>query len=292
MGLPSLYGPRARGDYLTGMSERPITTTVLMCHAPIVVPGIASAGRAAPSAASTEAMRQAGEAVARTQPDAVVIVSPHAPRDRHGFLVASDAETRGDFGRFGVPEIGAALPGSPERAALIAAEAEALGLRVATTRLGAVDHGTLVPLWFLAEAGYRGPTVRFALPAFTDHQACETMGRAVAAAARASGERWAFIASGDMSHRLLPDAPAGYAPEARGFDAAVVEAVDAGDLAAIRRIDPALRELAAEDVVDSLDVALGVIGTPSPSHRTLSYEGPYGVGYLIAVLDAADAAAE
>jgi aromatic ring-opening dioxygenase LigB subunit len=272
------------------MKESPITTTVLMCHAPIVVPGIASELRAEASAASTRAMREAASAVVATQPDAVVIVSPHAPRDRRGFLVATDPQTAGDFGRFGAPEVGAALPGSPQRAARIAEAAEGLGVPAGTATLGPLDHGTLVPLWFIAEAGWVGPTIRFALPMFTEHDVCETMGRAVAEAARASGERWAFVASGDLSHRLKPDAPAGYSPDATRFDRAVVEAVDAGDIARVRRIDPALRELAAEDVVDSLDVALGVMGGGEHRHRTLSYEGPYGVGYLVAVLDAGRAA--
>jgi aromatic ring-opening dioxygenase LigB subunit len=267
------------------MEESPITTTVLMCHAPIVVPGIASELRAEASAASTRAMREAARAVVDTRPDAVLIVSPHAPRDQRGFLVAIDPETAGDFGRFGAPEVGAVLPGSPQRAARIAQAAERLGVPVGTATLGPLDHGTLVPLWFIAEAGWTGPTIRFALPMFTEHHVCETMGRAVAEAARVSGERWAFVASGDMSHRLKPDAPAGFSPKASNFDREVVAAVDAGDVAAVRRIDPALRELAAEDVVDSLDVALGVMGSGAHPHRTLSYEGPYGVGYLIAVLD-------
>jgi len=39
------------------------------------------------------------------------------------------------------------------------------------------------------------------------------------------GRRVLFIASGDLSHRLLPDAPAGYHPDAKRFDLKLVEAV-------------------------------------------------------------------
>jgi len=263
-----------------------IPRTVLMCHAPIVVPGISSEARSAPSVDSTRAMSDAARAVCEADPDAVIIVSPHAPRAQDGFLVASDARAEGDFGRFGVPAVGADVPGSPERARAIADAAAGLGVRAEARNLGRVDHGTLVPLWFLKDAGWSGPTVWFALPMFTEHDACEAMGRAVALAAEARGERWAFVASGDMSHRLTRDAPAGYDARAAEFDRAVCDAVRAGDLRRVRAIDPLLRELAAEDVVDSLDVALGVTAGRNTDHRTLSYQGPYGVGYLIAVLDA------
>jgi aromatic ring-opening dioxygenase LigB subunit len=141
-----------------------------------------------------------------------------------------------------------------------------------------------VPLVFLTDAGWRGPTVRIALPYEPTHEACEAMGRAVAAAAGARKERVAFVASGDMSHRLLPGAPSGFDPRAKSFDAAVVRAVEAGDATGVREIDPALRDLAAEDVVDSLDVAIGVMGGADGGHRVLSYEGPFGVGYLVAIL--------
>jgi aromatic ring-opening dioxygenase LigB subunit len=231
-------------------------------------------------------MEAAAARVLAAKPDAVVVVSPHAPRHAHAFLVATDARAEGDFGRFGVPEVGASFPGSPARARAIVEEAQRSAVPAAASPLGTLDHGALVPLWFLAAAGYEGPTVWMALPMHTEHARSEAMGRAIREAAVASGERWAFIASGDMSHRLSPDAPAGFSPRAHEFDEAVCAAVDRGDVAEIRRIASPLRELAAEDVVDSLDVALGVTHHDNRGHETLSYEGPYGVGYLIAVLDA------
>jgi aromatic ring-opening dioxygenase LigB subunit len=268
------------------MAEGAITTSVLMCHAPIVVPGIASESRAEASTASTRAMSDAAAHVCRSEPDAVVIVSPHAPRHERAFLVASDARAAGDFGRFGIAEVGADVPGHPKHAHAITQAARQLGGEVETRNLGRLDHGTLVPLWFLADAGWRGPTMWIALPMRPDHAACEGLGAAIAAAAEAVGQKWAFVASGDMSHRLTPDAPAGYAEEAAAFDQAICDAVGAGDVARIRAIDPELRALAAEDVVDSLDVALGVTGGRNAGHQVLSYQGPYGVGYLVAIIEA------
>jgi AmmeMemoRadiSam system protein A len=49
-------------------------------------------------------------------------------------------------------------------------------------------------------------------------------------------------------------------------------------------VDLDLRELAAEDVVDSCAVAAGAVDYRSDGHRTYGYEGPFGVGYLEALL--------
>jgi aromatic ring-opening dioxygenase LigB subunit len=112
----------------------------------------------------------------------------------------------------------------------------------------------------------------------------ERMGQALARAAEQAGERWIILASGDMSHRLNQNAPAGYHPLAKEFDRSFKARIDAGDLRGACAIDPGLREIAAEDVIDSCAVAAGAVGFRSEGHRTYAYEGPFGVGYMEAVL--------
>src|SRR5688572_4047435 len=100
-----------------------IATAVLMCHAPIVVPGIAPPAEASRCERSTRAMRAAAEIVVAVRPEVVVIVSPHAPRDRDGWSIAADAVVGGDFGRFGSPMLGAAVPFASDAASAIADQA-------------------------------------------------------------------------------------------------------------------------------------------------------------------------
>jgi len=87
-----------------------------------------------------------------------------------------------------------------------------------------------------------------------------------------------------MSHRLKPGAPAGFHPGAKDFDRFVSEHVARGDFARAVAVDDELRELAAEDVIDSLAVAGGAVGYRADGFRFFSYEGPFGVGYLVATL--------
>ena len=110
----------------------------------------------------------------------------------------------------------------------------------------------------------------------------EQLGQAVAAAGQALGRRLAVIASGDMSHRLTRSAPGGFHPDARRFDEAFVALLRKGE--AVDRLDPDLREAAGEDVVDSTRIALAAAGARASGRRVLSYEGPFGVGYGVAIL--------
>jgi len=241
----------------------PVCLAALMCHAPIVVPAVGGVrGRA--GWRTTRAMAEVGERAARCGADRVIVVSPHTPRHR-GRWAARRGRVVGDLGRFGARGAGVDLPGDEI--------ADRLGLAVAHDE--GVDHGALVPLWFLADAGWAGPTTVIALPGGDVD--------AVAFGARLAElpGRTCLIASGDMSHRLIPGAPSGFDARAQAFDDAFVAALRADDWAAARAAEP--RELAAEDVIDSFGVAVGAVGAPTHA-EVLHYEGPWGVGYCEALL--------
>jgi AMMECR1 domain-containing protein/aromatic ring-opening dioxygenase LigB subunit len=255
----------------------PAVVSALMCHAPIVVPDVAGA-RGDSCAQTTAAMRMAARRVVARGSRVAVVVSPHTPRAA-GFTILRGDRVAGDFGDFGAPGLKVDFAAASSlRAKLVDAGACSLGAD--PVRRG-LDHGALVPLWFLAEAGYDGAVLVVAFPRHTTADACDDFGKALANV----DDEFALLASGDCSHRLIPGAPAGFHAQARHFDAALAEAVAAGDDRAVLRIDPELRELAAEDVVDSVMLAASATSFSARGRAVLSYEGPYGVGYLVALLD-------
>jgi MEMO1 family protein len=260
----------------------PIPCAVLMCHAPIVVPDVAG-NRARQCSETTRAMADVATRLRAHAPDVLVIVSPHASRHPTRWGICTQTPLQGNFGRFGADHLGVTLPGAPEAAARLAPQARELRLTTRELVGDALDHGTLVPLYFMSKAGWDGPTLLLA-PPLPGTRTEERMGQAIARSAEAAGERWVVLASGDMSHRLTPGAPSGYHPLAKEFDRTFKSRIDAGDLRGACAVDADLRELAAEDVVDSCKVAAAAVGYRSQGHRTYAYEGPFGVGYLEAVL--------
>lgn len=147
------------------------------------------------------------------------------------------------------------------------------------------DHGALVPLWFLAEAGWTGPTTVVGLPRHPTVEWCRACGLAIGQVVAALGsDLVALVASGDMSHRVLPGAPAGHHPRAVDFDRAMTDLVRRGALDRLASIDPEFRALAAEDAVDTTMIAAASTDDDVRGAEVLSYEHPFGVGYLVAVL--------
>jgi AmmeMemoRadiSam system protein A len=261
-----------------------IVFALLMPHAPVLVPGVGGS-RGGAAAASGCAMREAAERMLRAQPRDVVLISPHSPRKPGAFGLWTGDFIDGSFADFGTPQTAVSLPNDRVLVDAIVEAAHARGVPTWFIPDRHLDHGALVPLWFLGEAGWHGPTVVVSL-AYSGKGRLVQLGEAIEAAARASHRRVAVIASGDMSHRLTSGAPCGYHPQAHLFDETFIRLVRDGDYRTIPGINPELRELAAEDVVDTTIVALAAAQWNASGHEVLHYAGPYGVGYGVAVLSA------
>jgi MEMO1 family protein len=261
----------------------PPRAAVLMCHAPIVIPAIGN-DRAGECETTTEAMRGAAQVLTQCGAETVLVLSPHTPRHRQAFGFVTGETLCGDFRSFGIRGLECRFRADAAAAAAVARQAEQAGLSMAPSQVQNLDHGALVPLWFLQEAEYRGRVAIFGFPWECGNSVSRRFGQAISAAMDDLDRSWALVASGDMSHALKPGAPAGFQPRAHAFDAAVVACVQTGRIEDVAGIDPLLRSLAAEDVVESLEAAHGTLGTDHTGMRCLSYEAPFGVGYLVAVL--------
>lgn len=265
------------------MDAYPPRVAVLMCHAPIVIPPIGQ-DRAEDCAATTEAMQAAAREVVTCGVQTVLVVSPHTPRHRLSWGYATGETLRGDFRTFGIRGLEITLPADEAATAAVVRQAQQAALAMVPTSAQLLDHGALVPLWFLQQAGFKGRIAVFGFPWESGPDDTRRFGQVLAAAMGDLDRTWALVASGDMSHALAQGAPGGFHPRAHTFDEAVVACVRDGRLGAVSDLDPDLRALAAEDVVESLEVAAGALGADQAGRRFLSYEAPFGVGYLVAIL--------
>src|ERR1043166_9496681 len=146
-----------------------------------------------------------------------------------------------------------------------------------------LDHGVAVPLYFLFRNGWAGKVVTLGY-SYLSNEDHVRFGSCIKQAVDQLNRRVAFIASGDLSHRLQSSAPAGYDPRAHVFDEQVVAALRANAPQRISDIDHNLRRLAGECGYRSMLVAIGASSDLPLSCEVLSYEAPFGVGYLVAQL--------
>jgi MEMO1 family protein len=278
--LSYLFRARTAEWCVKEMNTSHIVFAGIAPHPPIMVPEV---GREAIAEVrgSIEAMREFTERIIGSGAETVVIISPHAPLDARAFVAYQESELYGDFANFRAPEARVAAPLDEELLAEIASVAASESFEVAGLRGHELDHGTMVPLYFLQRNGWRGRVVALGYT-FLSNEAHLRFGHCIKRAAEKIGRRVAFVASGDLSHRLKPEAPAGYEPQAHLFDEEIVGSVRTCAPQRIIDIDQNLRKLAGECGYRSLLVALGVTEGASPACEVLHYEAPFGVGYLTA----------
>jgi MEMO1 family protein len=251
-------------------------------HPPVMVPEVGGAS-AEEVRGSVAAMRELTERLKACGAATVVIISPHAPLEERAFVAYDGPQLRGDFANFRAPH--ATVDAELDAELLAALEESAAEEDYGVVRLKgrALDHGTAVPLYFLARNGWAGRAVALGYSFLPDEDHVR-FGACVRRAAVRVGRPVAFIASGDLSHRLKPGAPAGFHPEAHRFDEQVVGAFRDNAPARVAEIDGSLRRLAGECGYRSMLVAFGASVGSEKDCEVLSYEAPFGVGYLVAQL--------
>lgn len=252
-------------------------------HPPIMVPEV-GLGEVRKVEASSEALRALAGDIIDAEPRTIVVMSPHSPVNPDAFLIQSETKMSGSFSQFRAGQVRLEAPGDERLAALIEESATKRGLPIARRGegdpgSGVLDHGVLVPLYFLAPPEYMLVCLSINFLGYREHYA---MGMAMREAVESYGRPVVFIASGDLSHRLTRDAPAGYEKEAHYFDEKIVEIFNDGDFSKLRSLDPRLVALAGECGLRSIFALAGTVDGQSVESEVLSYEGPFGVGYMVA----------
>jgi AmmeMemoRadiSam system protein A/AmmeMemoRadiSam system protein B len=251
-------------------------------HPPIMVPEV---GRESIAGVrdSIEAMTELTERLIASGAATVILISPHAPLEIDSFVVYEGPEVYGDFANFRAPETSVTAPVDEELLTAIGKAAAADGYQLSLLPDTELDHGTAVPLYFLLRNGWHGKVVALGY-SFLSNEDHLRFGACIKRAVEEIKRPVGFIASGDLSHRLSPHAPAGFNPNAHLFDETVVAALRDNNPQAIVDIDYSLRKLAGECGYRSMLVAIGASAGAPLSCEVMNYEAPFGVGYLVAQL--------
>ena len=244
-------------------------------HPPLLIPEVGGNSRAR-VAQTIRAMQELAASIG--DPETVVVISPHSDGYGNSHVVRTSKRLRGDFGRFRRPEAAFAYDNDvPFAELLLALAGDYPKLDLAPDDSDVLDWGVMVPLSFMK------PREIVSLSIVNSYPEHRQLGQLVRRCAEELGRDTLFLASGDLSHALTHDAPAPYDPRGKLFDDEVVLLMESGDFAGLTRIDPILMEGAAECGLRSIIALGGFLGDDAVIEpRVLSYEGPFGVGYMVA----------
>lgn len=254
-------------------------------HPPLIVPSVGR-GEERGIQATIDAYEDVARRVAGHAPDTIILSSPHAPAYYDAFAIAPGDKLEGSMAQFRAPHdrIECALDAEFVQEAVERASEGGLPLSSKAWVGHPMDHAAFVPLRFvnreytdyrLVEVGLSGLSAR-------EHFA---LGQVLARVADDLGRRAVYIASGDLSHKLLDDGPYGYVPEGPVFDEMITKAFADNDLDRMFDFDPDICDAAAECGLRSFEIMAGALDGLAHSGELLSYEGPFGVGYGVAAFE-------
>jgi aromatic ring-opening dioxygenase LigB subunit len=231
-----------------------------------------------------DAFDEVAEDIARLRPETLVVASPHSVMYRDYFHISPGARESGDFGRFGAGEVRFSVHYDEELTVTVSSAADRSGFPAGTIgeRATELDHGTMVPLYFIDRKYTDYCLVRVGLSGLS-LESHRVLGEMIRAQADRLGRRWAFIASGDLSHCQKKDGPYGYRPEGPAYDENIMEVMGSGNFLALTDFDEQLLDNCMECGHRSFTIMGGAFAGIEVESRMLSHEATFGVGYGICI---------
>ena len=250
-------------------------------HPPLIVPEIGR-GEEKKIRNTIDAYDEVAGRIGRLKPDTIVLISPHQTMYVDYFHISPGAGAAGDFGPFGAGQVRLEAAYDTEFVSLLCQYAfgEKLSAGTAGEKDRRLDHGTMVPLYFVNRywTGYRLVRIGLSGLPLTEHY---RLGQYIQSAADALERKTVLIGSGDLSHRLKADGPYGYQKEGPEYDRRIMDVMERGAFGELLEFSEDFCEKAAECGHRSFVIMAGALDGQKIKSERLSYEGPFGVGYGI-----------
>ena len=247
-------------------------------HSPILIPTIGKENQAKLTK-TLKAFDILEEELHRANPDTIIVISPHGEVNNYNFVVNTQSDYKAQLQDFG--DFSTELNFKSDLVFINQLKSQnETKLPIQLTHGDNLDHGFSVPLYFLTRKfkNYRIVPINYAMLNYEMHI---KLGEAIKEACFSLDKRFAIIASGDLSHRLSYHAPVGFSPQAKDFDKKMIQLLKKKNVENILNLDTDLVENAAECGLRSFLILLGVIKNMDYDFQVLSYESPFGVGYLV-----------
>ncbi len=260
-----------------------ITAAYMVPHPPLIVPAVGRGGEK-DIAETTASYERVGQEIAKIAPDTIVIISPHSVMYGDYFHISPGEGAVGSFARFGAPQV--AFEEEYDKEFVVVLESRLYADDFPGGTLGErdreLDHGTMVPLYFIRKYYKGGKIIRIGLSgmSLSDHY---KLGICIKQVAEDLGRNTVIVASGDLSHKLQEYGPYGFNPAGPVYDEKIMEAAANADFGGMMQFDEKLLDEAAECGHRSFVIMSGTFDGFDVKAEVLSHQDITGVGYGICI---------
>ena len=258
-----------------------IIAAYMVPHPPMIIPQIGR-GTEKQIQETIDAYRNVAREIASLKPETIIISSPHSVMYSDYFHISPGKNAAGDFSNYRARDVRFQETYDEELVTRICSLSDAEDFPAGTLgeRDRTLDHGTMIPLYFIRQFYSDFQLVRLGLSGLSlvDHYA---FGRIIQKAVEDLDRRAVFVASGDLSHKLQSYGPYGYAKEGPQYDARVMDVCSRAAFGELLDFDESFCEKAAECGHRSFVIMAGALDGRAVDARQLSHQDVTGVGYGI-----------
>jgi AmmeMemoRadiSam system protein A len=258
-----------------------IAAAFMVPHPPMIVPAVGRGGEEQ-IRETTEAYEQVAAEIAALRPETIIITTPHSIMYSDYFHISPGRGASGSFARFDAPEAAFSEGYDTRLVDEICRLADSMDLPAGTMgeRDASLDHGVMVPLWFVEQKYTDFKLVRIGLSGLplTDHY---RLGQIIREAADNLGRKAVIIASGDLSHKLQSYGPYGFAKEGPQYDERIMDVCGRAAFGELFDFTESFCEKAAECGHRSFVIMAGAFDGMDVKATALSHQDVTGVGYGI-----------
>ncbi|TYQ15898.1 UNVERIFIED_CONTAM: uncharacterized protein (TIGR00296 family)/AmmeMemoRadiSam system protein A/AmmeMemoRadiSam system protein B [Acetivibrio alkalicellulosi] len=266
-----------------------IISSYILPHPPIIIPEVGN-GAEFGAIQTVNALKRVARDIKKEKPSTIILSTPHAPMFQDYIYISDGNLLMGGLEKFGTKQINLSLSNNKELIEKIVKNSKEEGISCGGIECGLggkyahlsnLDHGAVVPLYYIMKEYSDFKLVHIS----TSTLSLKTMynfGRCICKSVMNTDEEVVFVASGDLSHRLSEDGPYGYSRHGSEFDQLIADCIRSNNLKKILDINEQLRENAGECGLSSFAIMLGALDGYQYDSDLYSYEGPFGVGYMVA----------
>ena len=216
-----------------------------------------------------------------TRPDTIIVLSSQAREFEEVFTLNFSDNYESNFEEFGDLKTKDEWKGDQVLTSKIqdATNEANIPLRLITKEK--LDHGTSIPLHGLTRHMDK-PKVISIGHSDLSKEAHLKLGKILRKVIIKSSKRIAVVASGDMSHTLSDESPAGFHDDGVVFNNRLKKFLENNDVESIKKMDKDVIKNAQEFIYKPLLITIGVLNGIDYKFEKHSYQESFGVGYLVA----------
>jgi aromatic ring-opening dioxygenase LigB subunit len=257
-----------------------LTFAAITPHPPLIIPSIGKENLKRVQK-TIDAMTELEKKIFESGAETIIIISPHGQILSNAFTINLNPEYEINLEEFGDFGTKTKYKTNTKLAHKIKELAESQNIPLVLGSEERLDHGSAIPLFYLTQRLTNASILPIGY-SLLDLKTHFNFGDFLKEIIIDDEKKIAVVASGDLSHCITKNAPAGYSPGGKEFDEKLIELITNKNTAGILNLDQNFIEEAGECGLRSIIILLGLLERINYSPEILSYEAPFGVGYLVA----------